>query len=49
MKAKCVRTGGFNLTQCQFYTILDNSAHGKVEVQDDNGSRIWVAADCFLF
>lgn len=49
MKAKCVRTGGMNLTQCNLYVILDTASHGKVEVIDDSGYRVWVDADCFMF
>jgi hypothetical protein len=49
MQAKCVRTGGMNLTHCKVYVILDKASHGKVEVLDDSGSRVWVDADCFMF
>lgn len=50
MKAKCVRNAGYNLTHCAYYEVLSQDQNvNKVEIKDDNGYRIWVAADCFMF
>lgn len=46
MSAAFIRSCALSLTLNKYYQILDSNG-SKVKVFDDNGSVVWVDADCF--
>lgn len=44
--AMCVKSCALAVTLCKSYQILDSNG-SKVKIYDDNGSVVWVDADCF--
>lgn len=48
MNVQCIKQSNLAITLCKFYQILNQDTNvRKVQIYDDNGSVVWVDADCF--
>lgn len=47
MSKKCVESGDYDLTEGEYYQILDQNPNGSFKVVDDNDEVVWVPEHYF--